>query len=730
MRFLLHVPSLAAARAGALAALLTLGAGACSRPDVSAPRPKNLVLVTIDTLRRDHVGAYGDPKAATPALDRLAREGLRFDAATANAPLTLVSHSSLLSGLLPPHHGLRNNGAGTFPADRETLATVLSAAGLKTGAFVAAFVLDRRFGLGRGFDTYDDEVEREVGARPALEAERRGDQVMDRALAWLGGLGGQRSAKGDEAAPFFLWVHLYDPHAPYAPPPPFRERFAGDPYRGEIAFADAQVGRLLDELDRRGLSASTLVAVAADHGEGLGEHGEATHGMLIYESTLAVPLLLRGPGLAPRTIAAPVGLCDLGPTLAGLLGHPFAPPAAGKALDGRDLSEPLREGREPARGEVYAETHYPEIFGWSPLSMLRRRDAKYISAPRPELYDLARDPGERRNLLSADAGKDPRDPRLPSAGFAARLAEIEAGAVKTTAPRVDAETAARLASLGYVAGGNRTAPPRAGDLRPDPKDRIALFQRFEAAALALRSGDAARAISELRALAAADPGNATFRGRLAQALREGGRPAEAIPVLRDAALAAPADPDVWYDLAVALQADGRSKEAQTAIERAIQLDDTRPDPHNTLGLLLLAEGRADEARRQFERAVAIDPRGSVALNNLGNALRSLGRAGEAEGAYRRAIAAAPRYAEPWNGLGALLVEADRPREAIDCFDRSRELAPGNLETLINRGIALELAGDRSGAAASYRDFLSAAGGAPAWADQRRAAEQLLARLAR
>ncbi len=676
--------------------------------------------MTIDTLRRDHVGAYGDRAAATPVLDRLAREGLRFDAATANAPLTLVSHSSLLSGLLPPHHGLRNNGAGAFPSDRETLATVLSAAGFRTGAFVAAFVLDRRFGLARGFNVYDDEIEREIGARPELEAERRGDQVVDRALGWLRDQGNRQGA-GER--PFFLWVHLYDPHAPYAPPPPYRERFAADPYRGEIAFADEQVGRLLLELERQGLTASTLIAVTADHGEGLGEHGETTHGMLLYESTLAVPLLLHGRGLAPGVITTPVGLCDLGPTLAGLLGSPFSTTATGPKLDGRDLSAALLAGREPQRAEVYAETHYPEIFGWSPLSMLRRRDAKYIRAPRPELYDLAGDPGEQVNLAAS------KDSETVGAGFAARLAEIDAGAVRTPSPPVDAETSARLASLGYVAGGARSASGSSRSERPDPKDRIALFQRFEAAYSALRSGNADRAIADLRALAAADPGNATFRSRLAQALREGGRPAEAIPVLREAAAAAPTDPDVWYDLAVALTDNGRPEEARIAIARAIQLDEKRPEPHNTLGILLLAEGRGDEARRQFEQAVAIDPRGSTALNNLGNALRSLGRATEAESAYRRAMAAAPRYAEPWNGLGALMVEANRPREAIQCFDRAVELAPGNLETLINRGIALELAGDRRAAEASYRDFLALAGSAPAWAEQRRAAEQLIARLA-
>jgi len=686
-----------------LAGILALGA--CARPN----GPVNLVLVTVDTLRRDHVGAYGDRAAATPALDRLAREGLRFDAATSNAPLTLVSHASLLSGLLPPHHGLRNNGAGSFPAERETLATTLAAAGYRTGAFVGAFVLDRRFGLARGFAVYDDEIEREVGHRPSLEAERRGDEVAERALAWLGREGDRR--------PFFLWVHLYDPHAPYAPPEPYRGRFRHDLYRGEIAFADAQVGRLLAEIDRRGLAGTTLVAVAADHGEGLGEHGEATHGMLLYESTLAVPLLIRGPGLGPRRVAAPVGLCDLAPTLAGLLGHPFAGTAQ---LDGRDLSAALAAGRELPRGEVYSETRYPEIFGWSPLAALRLRDWKYIEAPRPELYDLARDPRESRDLARAS------DAAARARGFSTRLAGIEASAVRAKEAPVDAETAARLASLGYVAGGRSSRPAAAA--RPDPKDRIGLFQRFEAAYGALRSGDADRAVAELRALAAADPGNPTFRSRLAQALREGGRPADAIPVLREAAEAAPGDPDVWYDLAVAFQGAGRRSEARTAIERAIQLDDARPDPHNTLGVLLLAEGRIDGARAEFERAVAIDPRHATALNNLGNTLRGLNRPAEAETAYRRSIAAAPGYAEPWNGLGTLLVAGDRAREALACFDRARSLAPADLEIRLNRGIALEVAGDRQGAAAAYRDFLAAAGGSPQWADQRRAAAALLARL--
>ncbi len=369
----------------ALALLLPGLLGVLGCPGRSAPpsRP-NLVLVTLDTVRADHLGCYGDSQAITPALDGLAAEGLRFTSASSTVPLTLPSHTTILSGLLPPHHGLRNNGAGLLAPGTPTLATLLAAAGYRTAAFLGAFVLDHRFGLAGGFEVYDDEIPRDPKAGTILEAERPGRDVMDRALAWL-----RTPGKGD-ARPFFLWVHLYDAHAPYQPPAQWAAKHPGRPYDGEISEVDEQVGRLLAELKSRGLDGRTVVAVAADHGEGLGEHGELTHGLLLYEPTLHVPLLLRAPwGLQPRVVAAPVSLVDLAPTLAGLVGHPFP---AGR--DGRDLSRALLAGEEPAAGNVYAETRYPATFGWSPLAALRRRDRKYIASPRPELYDLARDPGE------------------------------------------------------------------------------------------------------------------------------------------------------------------------------------------------------------------------------------------------------------------------------------------------------------------------------------------------
>jgi choline-sulfatase len=691
----------------------------CSRE--SAPRQPNLVLVTLDTVRADHLGCYGDREAVTPWLDRLAGEGLRFANASSAVPLTLPSHTSLLTGLLPPHHGLRNNGVGALRPGTATLATLLAGAGYRTAAFVGAFVLDHRFGLKAGFEVYDDEIERDPKAGPVLEAERPGREVVDRALAWL--------AK-DDTRPFFLWVHLYDAHSPYTPPPAWAARHPGRPYDGEVSTVDEQVGRILAELHRRGLDGRTAVAVAADHGEGLGEHGELTHGLLLYEPTLHVPLLLRAPwGLKTRVVEAPVSLVDVAPTLAGLLGHPF-PKAS--PLDGRDLSRTLLDGGEPAAGEIYAESRYPAVFGWTPLAALRRRDLKYISSSRPELYDLRRDPREKADLLGRPQAPAPR-------GFAARLAAIEASAVATARPlAADAETRAKLASLGYVtgsAGGGGDGPASGspgGEAAPgraiDPRTMVDLFQRFDQAIARLTSGDSQAAVSELEALVAADPANPVFRGKLGAAWRERGETAKALPLYRQAAAAAPRDPEAWYNLASALQDAGQPGEARQAIERALQLDAGRPEAHNTLGIIELGQGNLDRARREFAAATAIDPHDAAAFNNLGNVLRAEHKLDEAVSAYQRSAALAPRYAEPLNGLGTLEVERDRPRQALPFFERALVLAPGYHEVRLNRAIAQDLAGDAGDALSSYQDFLAATVGDPKFSEQRRAAQQLLARL--
>lgn len=690
-----------------LPGLLALGMGGCSR-EARAPQHPNLVLFTLDTVRADHLGCYGDRQAITPTLDRLAAEGLRFADASSTVPLTLPSHTSLLTGLLPLHHGLRINGAGALRPGTATLATLLAAAGYRTGAFVGAYVLDHRFGLKAGFEVYDDEIERDPNAGFSLEAERPGREVVDRALAWLA---------TDDARPFFLWVHLYDAHAPYTPPPAWAARHPGRPYDGEISEVDEQVGRVLEALRKRGIDGQTAVAVAADHGEGLGDHGELTHGLLLYQPTLHVPVLLRAPwALKPRVVAAPVSLVDLAPTLAGLLGHPFAGP-----LDGRDLSKTLLAGGQPAEAEIYAETRYPATFGWSPLAALRRRDLKYISSARPELFDLHRDPGEGANLLASSTAD-------PGRGFAQRLAAIEATALKGAMPAADAETRAKLASLGYVAGPAPAAAPIPKTGGPDPKTVVGLFQRFERANSRLTGGDSTAAVSELAALVAADPTNPVFRGKLAAAYREHGETAKALPLYRQAAAAAPQDPEAWYNLASALQEAGQAAEARQAIERALKLDASRPEAHNTLGIVALGQGRLEEARREFSTAAELDPRDASALNNLGNALRAEHKLDDAVNAYQRSAAVAPRYAEPLNGLGTLEVERDQPRAALPYFERALALAPGYHEVRLNRAIAQDLAGDPGAAVSSYQDFLAATAGNPKFSEQRHAAQQLLARL--
>jgi tetratricopeptide (TPR) repeat protein len=603
-------------------------------------RPKyNVLLITLDTFRADR---------PAPKLD-----GVVFANADSPVPLTLPAHSSLLSGVLPPKHGLRNNGAGAFPADRETLATVLAKNGYRTGAFVSSFILDHRFGLNRGFDVYDDEVEHDpTGAAATEEAERRGGATVDRALAWL---------KQSDARPFFAWVHLYDAHAPYAPPAPYPQT-----YDGEIAYVDAQVARLLAAIDR----SNTVVAIVGDHGEALGEHDELTHGLLLYEPTLHVPLIIAAPALQPRVVQEAVSTVDLAPTLAKL---------AGVAFGTADLlSAPTKD--------IYAETHYPAQFGWSALASMRRGDVKVIRAPKPEVYELRGDPKETRNAIDAQ--------RRAYNDAVARLDAIGAGTTATSP--VDDETKRKLASLGYVApGGNTAASNR------DPKDMTTAFKMFEHATWALNDGHALDAAQILEPLVRQDPKNAPFREKLAQAYKTLHQTTQAIALYRQAVALAPQSADAWYNLATALQESGAAREAAIALAEAEKRDPKRPELHNVKGVALIESGDAAGAEREFRAAADADPRSARAWNNLGNALRAQNRFDDAANAYQKAIALAPLYPDPRNGLGVLLVQQSHAKDAIPYFDEALRIAPDFYEATLNRAIALLEIGD---AAAAKREL--------------------------
>jgi choline-sulfatase len=654
----------------------------------------NVVLVTIDTLRADRVGP-----ALTPAIEALARRGVRFTNARSSVPLTLPAHASIMTGLLPPGDGVRLNGGQRLREDTPTLGRVLQSAGYRTGAFVGAYVLDSRFGLDQGFDVYDDEIPKGESATGSLEADRRGDVVAARAIAWLRSL-------PEDGRPFFLWMHLYDPHAPYTPPAEWLARANGRPYDGEVAFADAQLGALLMALQATGRRERTLVVVVGDHGESLGEHGEATHGMLLYEGALRVPLVLAAPGLPAASRDEPVSLVDVFPTVAGLLGLGVPGP-----LDGRDL---FAASGGTASREVYAETTYPEAAGCSPLRALVGRRWKYIGGPaRPELYDLARDPGER-NDVAAEHPAIVDAMASPAAAIAARAA-----AGVDSAP--SAEVAERLRALGYVA---RAPSPRpAGEAAPSPVTMVREWSRFEDALRDLHRGEVDRATATLAALVRERPDAPIFQATHARALTDAGRMAEALEAYRAALARWPRDTMLLHGLAVAARKAGRADEAMKAEEAVLAIDPSDASAHNGVGLLLARAGRLSEARVAFERAVALDPSAVSYWVNLGNARLGGDAAAAAEAAYREALRLDATSLDAANGLALLLVSTGRPAAAIPLLERVLAVSPGFYEAWLNLGRALQATGEGARAADAYRRVLTAP---PRYAAARRAAAELLA----
>lgn len=403
-----------------------------------------LLLITLDTTRADRLPMYGYSSLQAPGLDRLAREGVVFDRTTSVAPLTLTAHTSLLTGLYPFHHGVRDNADRALDASTPTLATAMHEQGFHTAAFVGSVVLAPDRGLSRGFDVYDD------GALAGLRAPRRrpGNEVVDHALEWLEANGRSR---------FFLWVHLYDAHAPQRPPDELRRAY-GDSYVGGVAFEDAQIGRLLDALDREHLRETTAIVVAGDHGESLGDHGENEHGIFVYESALHVPLIISAPHVRVGRTHELTSLVDVAPTVLELFGlHPAR-------MDGTSLAGALA-GKELKDRPIYAESLYALRFGWSPLRAVRDDRYKYIEAPRPEVYDLENDPFEARDLSASR-------PDLLAAMRAQLVRGFGNDVSRTdTAHELSPELRARLGALGYTSGPRN---PSAG-AGPDPKDEIQTY---------------------------------------------------------------------------------------------------------------------------------------------------------------------------------------------------------------------------------------------------------------
>jgi arylsulfatase A-like enzyme len=571
----------------AAAGWLFAGPGRPGGADLARPGAAqgcNLLLVTLDTVRWDHLGCYGSAAARTQNIDALARAGVRFEQAVASVPLTLPSHATILTGLYPPHHGAHDNGRYLVRPEVETLAESFQTAGYGTAAFVGCFVLDQRYGLGQGFDHYDFQI----GSgryRPKMVDfnERSAGEVSDAAIAWLRG----RRAQAPEQ-PFFIWVHYFDPHLPYQSPLQGLLLFDGRPYDAEIAYVDQELGRLLAELDRLALRERTLVAIVSDHGESLGEHQEATHGMFIYESTVRVPFILSGPGLRPFVERdALAGLVDLAPTVRGL----FALPQA--EADGVDLF-----GARPAAGRpVYLETLGPfHNAGWSPLHGLRTLASKFIAAPAPEFYDLARDPQELYNAWGA------RDEAL---GLQQALAGLQAGwgAGPSTLRPLDAEERERLASLGYVSLENDAR----GQSLADPKSMVSLFNDGARAEELYMQGRFPEAVAVAEKVVAGCDECVQAIRVLAFARLKLGRAQEGIALLRERSRAL-GDAFLTLSLAQLLILYNQLEEASRVLDAYAVMSPQDGQTQILRGDILVMQGRAEAARSAYEEARALDPR--------------------------------------------------------------------------------------------------------------------------
>jgi arylsulfatase A-like enzyme/Flp pilus assembly protein TadD len=696
-----------------------------------AKSPGGVLLITVDTLRADHLGCYGYRGGATSTIDGLAKRSAKFEHAFAPVPLTLPSHAALLTGTYPFYNGVRDQPGFRLPDDIPTLAEYFSRAGYATAAVLGSPVLASRFGLSRGFEDYDDRFgasteEQEAGL---ANIKRPADSVVRRALAWLDG-----KAPGK---PFFLWLHFYDPHLPYRAPEPFRSRFTDRPYDGEIAYTDSALATLFAGMLSRGLFDSTVIALTADHGEGLGDHGESTHGYFIYDSTLRVPLLVKPAShLAPpfkvagnepkpdaglpipsgqvppgaTTQAADiqtfVSLVDLAPTLMRLAGIHLP-----SSMQGMDFSTSVVSGEEPRPHPVYAETMYPLLhLGWNPLRALISQmggqptawdGVKYIQAPHPELYHLRRDPAEVRNEYSSR-----------QAEAAAECDQLEAfvGAHAPAKPSsarasVSAETAELFASLGYVGEVGARAPEFTTSRR-DPKDGVGEHEQLLRAAHAFQAGQfdvATRILGEVLGKDPQQPLALDYLGTiqllrhdLTQARTTYIRLLEAVPYYATACI----------ELAHAEALLGNGAEAKRLYRRAVEMDPSNPRPPRELGILLLEEGKLQQAEQLLQQALKLDPADVFALNALGEALARQERHQDAAAILQRALDAAPQMTPVRLNLGFVYLQLRRFSDVERLMTDTIKLDPRQAQAYAILGAARLESGNSAGAREAFRRALA------------------------
>jgi arylsulfatase A-like enzyme/tetratricopeptide (TPR) repeat protein len=644
----------------------------------------NILLITLDTTRADHLGCYGYPQAKTPYLDGLAREGVLFSRAYCPAPLTLPSHCSIMSGLYPVAHGVRNNGHD-LPQGIRTLAEIMKGQGYSTSAFVSSFSVDSRFGIGRGFDVYDDTFQSQLPLK-SQNAERRAGETFARFSRWLDSNGQNR---------FFTWVHYFDPHLPYDPPPPYSEEFSGHPYDGEIAYMDQYVGALLERLKEKGILDKTIIVVAGDHGEGLGDKVETGHGLFLYEETLRVPLIFYNPRIFPRSqvVESAVRLVDVAPTILEMIG--LKGEAAG--MQGRSLIDWIK-GKTRSDLDGLVETVYPrENFGWSELVGLVSEPWKFIQAPRPELYDLKNDPGESMNIYGSSTKKAGELKKILEREIL-RLSSSSAGVGGNVPAR--AEDLEKLKSLGYL----NFAPAKPGSSLPDPKDKISslrLIQQAQAFEFEEKYPEAERIYRRLLEDMPDSPASYVNLA-IAQARQNGFD--RAIATL-DLGIARIPDSEILLvRLGHTYLVTGRVQEALATMEKVLVLNPENVDALTVCAGALEATGRKDEARAYYERALAIEPESRHLRMSYAGDLASGGKLREAIKVYESLIGDFPEEQAFYQFAGIAYSYLGEFEPAISLLEQAVAIRPTAVG-YFNLALAQEKSGDLRQAIKYFKLYL-------------------------
>jgi choline-sulfatase len=657
--------------------------------------PTPVVLITIDTLRPDRLGCYGSRSVKTPAMDALAAQGARFENALAQVPITFPSHTVILSGTYPMYNGARHYTSPHLLPGVGLLPEAFRRHGYDTAAFVSSFVLNSSWGLNRGFQVYDDHFGPQQNVMSLHEdVERRADETVGHLLDWLQA----RTRRDASPRPFFVWLHLYDPHSPYDPPEPFHSEYAGRLYDGEVAYVDSQIARLFDYLHKSGLYDRALIVLLADHGESLGEHGEDEHGFFIYNSTLHVPLILklpRGEG-APRVVNRPVETVDVAPTILELihLRDPLSRQFQGISL----ASDILGKGTTNAR-PGYSETYYPrDSFGWSELRCLMTDRFKYIEAPRPEVYDLIKDPQELHNLYG--------ERTAVASELRGQLMEIERrySSTQTAAvgPPLPPATVEKLRSLGYLAYSAPVQPASAGPL-PDPKDRLQVYKAVQRVRLLNSTGRTAEASALLKAVANEDPHFYLIPFLQAESFAQTHRWDDAEQSYLACLKLNPDFEQAIMGLAyLYLRDEAEAPKAKPWLELAVHRNPHNITAYYSLGVIARWEKKNQEAYGYFLKAVEENPDYAISQQELGITLVDLKRYQESLGPLSRAESLGQEDPRLDQYFGTALANVGRLKDAVDRYQKALKLKPDFAEARLSLALTYLNLGDRPDATREFR----------------------------